>query len=206
MFLFETNLATEVTDEAHNTPAGDHWTLSVQFIRSNESLLSDGINIPIVFLPTGEIDFTRTSADNLSIVNAILSPTISLLQDMASESDVELDFWRLINWLYVESYWIMLTAFGQYSPTIYDNTPDSLAPNFSTALSYPPTNNIFVNNTLYEIYSEFTLNTVLPLVGMHPLSARVAPLVREMTSHSTKPFAASMSFIVQSLNQISKRL
>jgi len=179
-FLFHSNLAAEDTDEARNTPAGNHWTLGVQFIRSNESVLSNGTTVPVVFLPTGEIDFTRTSTDDLSTLNTILSPTISLLDELASASGVELDFWRLINWIYVNAYWTILSNLGQYSPTLYYDTVDSdtrvTIPDFSTAIQYPSTNNIFVNNSLYDVYSTFTLYTVFPLLGVSTSPAGVAPL------------------------------
>jgi hypothetical protein len=143
------------TPYSPDPPAGDYWTLNLVAIPQGEYVVNE---FPIVFLPTGEIDMTRTSADDLENATAILSPAQDLLQSL-TEID-NLDVLELTNWLFVSLYWIFLADFGQISPTIYGQGDL----NFSTVYEYPSTNNIFVNETLFEIYYSYMLNFVIPIL------------------------------------------
>src|SRR5579859_2355812 len=116
-------LTVDYINDAPNTPAADHWTLSFQYIFSNESMLSH--DLQVVFLPTGEVDMTQTSAADWAMVNRILSPTIALIRLGGIAQGVDLDFWTLINWLFVSSYWSVLANLGQDRPTIYPPSPRS---------------------------------------------------------------------------------
>lgn len=115
--------------------------------------------IPISFLPTGDIDYTHTSLSDLNKANQILAPTIQLVQTLLPT----LDIWKFINWIFVSWYWIILYDFGQISPTIHkylDNGnhygwPIEVVNISAPATFYPLTNNIFINETLYRIYSSF---------------------------------------------------
>lgn len=85
-----------------------------------------------------------------------------------------IDYWRLINWLFVSWYWIFLSDFGHNAPTTYVYVKPSnifsnayyVTPDFATATQYPPTNNIFYNDTLFEIYSDYLVNTLYPLAPL----------------------------------------
>jgi hypothetical protein len=94
---------------------------------------------------------TRTSLTELDSATSLLAPAISLLQARVNQT---FDIWELFNWIFVSFYWCFLADFGQINPTIlYPQT------------TFPPTNNIFINQSLFEIYSSYLRNTILPLLG-----------------------------------------
>src|SRR5947207_1156160 len=70
---------------------------------------------------------------------------------------------RLLNWLFVTDYWIQLSALVHTAPTLYSVTLRG-RPNFSHPTIYPSTNNIFVNETLFQIHSSYLQETILPLI------------------------------------------
>jgi hypothetical protein len=144
-----------------NTPAGDSWNLYLGYTPANafnESL------IPITFLPTGEIDLKSTSNQSLDTANALLAPTINAMR--LAMGDPEFDFWNFANWLVVSYYWLFLSNFGQTSPTYYNFTSEDL-PNLLAPVFYSSTNNIFVNSTLFSIYSSY-LTDLFSFVGLPP--------------------------------------
>jgi hypothetical protein len=149
-----------------NTPAADFWTLYIFYIRQNATLPYQEIAIPIVFLPTGDIDFTRTNPNDYILANNLLQPTITLLQTAINPT---FDIWRLLNWLFVSFYWTILADLGQIAPTTYNLTyfiegsPVGIANSSQPQQFFPSTNNIFVNETLFEIYSAYVRDTLLPL-------------------------------------------
>ena len=67
------------------------------------------------------------------------------------------DFWKLFNWLFVGHYWALLADLGQVAPTAYDLT---IAGN-PQPITY---NNVFINETLYKIYSNYISETIGPLI------------------------------------------
>ena len=159
-----------------NTMASDSWIVLFQYTRNNETTPS---TIPIYFLPTGEIDTTRTSESELSAVETILAPGLKLLNQTALQQGVKVDFWKLVNFIFVEYHWLMLANLGQISPTIYAPIAFPAAPewyrvNFTQVRSYPPINNIFINETLFEIYTNYLRDPILPLLN-YP-SPEFAPL------------------------------
>ena len=117
-----------------------------------------------MFLSTGEIDTNRTLIKDLNFANTLLADSILLVRSFASQ---EIDFWKLINWFVVSFYWLSLYELGQIEPTTY--TPQTLIdvgvciPDFTQPTFYSPTNNIFVNNTLFQIYSEYFRTTIFPI-------------------------------------------
>ena len=121
----------------------------------------------INFLPTGEIDFLGTSPGDLMAVNEIMLPVMRALQNTSDIIGLDLDLWKIINWFVVSSYWTILADLGQISPTY---TPLSSRlynrDDLSTAIRHPSTNNIFANETLFNIYSDHLLSTVLPLLNI----------------------------------------
>lgn len=150
---------------AHNTPANDKWILFIQFRRTNETFTT---TIPIYFHPTGDIDFSKTSQVDFNLANRLMFPASFPLTVAAAENNVTLDFWKLLNWLYISFYWTVLADFGQISPTISNPRSGGLLSfkDFSTSTTYPSTNNIFVNNTLFTIYSSYMFATILPMLNI----------------------------------------
>jgi hypothetical protein len=146
-----------------NTPAGDYWILYLSF--SPQDALFEH-RIPIAFLPTGEIDLAHTAPDNLTRANDLLAPTVQLIQEILQVT--AFDIWRFFNWVFVINYWALLADLGQIAPTAYDVT----IPNSPQPVPFPSTNNIFVNATLFQIYSAYFNTTLSPLVqsasGPHP--------------------------------------
>jgi hypothetical protein len=149
--------------EPANTPADDHWWASLTYKFSNSSQFEKPVNIS--FLPTGELDLQRTSQNDLTLANALLAPTIDLLH---SQTTHEFDFWKLMNWLLVSTHWTFLYGLGQTTPTTYPPRMDGYSPlpDFSNPTSYPDTNNIFVNSTLFQIYSTYLRETLSPLLNL----------------------------------------
>jgi hypothetical protein len=123
------------------------------------------IRPPITFPPNGGIDQSHTV---LQQANIILQPSTEILQELVDPSS---DIWRLINWGFVTIYWMILVDFGQIAPSIYSYSDISSAglgspigiPHVSTvATIYPPANNIFINNLLFQNYFSYLQDTLLP--------------------------------------------
>ena len=121
--------------------------------------------IAITFLPTGEID-QSTSTQSLDTANAILAPSITAMR--LEIGDPEFDFWQFMNWIVVSYYWLFLYDFGQTSPTYYDFSDYEGIPNFSVPVFYSSTNNIFVNSTLFSIYSSYLTDLLSLMPGLRP--------------------------------------
>jgi hypothetical protein len=148
---------------AGGTPANGTWIMSVNYL--NQSSVQ-GNAMRIAFLPTGQIDTTVTSPSDLSAANAVLAPTIQLVQQFANASNIpNFNFWELMNWMFVSQYWALLADFGQLSPTTFTYNASTGTVISYNPVSYPSTYNIFVNDTLFDIYYSYLLNTVLPLFG-----------------------------------------
>lgn len=96
----------------------------------------------IWFSRTGEM--IQTSPVDFDEINQILG----LVGKQA------LDFWDILNWIFVSQYWISLYDLGQIADDISDGySPDSNGNIF---------NNIFINDTLFEIYSSVLNDTLIP--------------------------------------------
>lgn len=70
----------------------------------------------------------------------------------------------------VSIYWILLADFGQIAPTIYPYLQSPIwqgYPSYLTPTQYPPTNNIFYNETLFKNYSSYLNETILPLFNSY---------------------------------------
>lgn len=113
-----------------------------------------------------EIDSTRTSMQNLVDASNLLSPSISLIQEATGSEIFDIfDFLKLLNWLVVSYYWLFLYDFGQLAPLQY-NVTGGIFPIFAQPYVFSSTNNIFVNETLFEIYSSYLRNTLFPYLKM----------------------------------------
>ena len=64
-----------------------------------------------------------------------------------------LDFWDILNWIFVSQYWISLYDLGQIADFSDDYSLDSNSNIF---------NNIFINDTLFEIYSSVLNDILIP--------------------------------------------
>lgn len=145
--------------------AANGWTLNVTYLATGSITPS---SYQIVYLPTGEID---TNSSDLDAANTLLAPSIAVVRLITEDSSFNI--WKLINWVWVSYYWTFLYNFGEIAPTTYGYAslpPGSDfaafgSPNFSQPIIYPPTNNIFYNETLFEIYSDYLRNTLYPLYG-----------------------------------------
>jgi len=129
----------------------------------------------ITFLPSGQV-LSSTPALFLSQVNVVLAPTISYIQGLATAAGVtNFNFWELMNWLFVSQYWLLLLDFGQIAPSTFQYTTSGDLLNYGP-VRYSATNNIFVNDTLFEAYNSYLRDTVLPLftytlADFYPLNA-----------------------------------
>ena len=101
------------------------------------------------FFANGSVDLTRTSTTDLNNIESLFQLAVTKL---ASQTTQTYDFWTLINWIYVSYYWTVLFDLGQVAPTI-NNAP------------FLPTNNIFVNQSLFDIYSAYLRGTVYPILN-----------------------------------------
>ena len=152
----------EFQGEEANTPANDHWIMTISYTKNNET---SARFLNITFLSTGRIDFERTSQIDYDLANSLLEPTTSLLETSIGQN---LDFWELMNWLFVSIYWTYLADLGQVRPTTYIREREQYGlaiVDFSKPTSYPLTNNIFINDTLFDIYSSYLRTVVLPFLN-----------------------------------------
>jgi hypothetical protein len=155
----------------------DRWTLNIYYTKFNDSTQYSYI---ITFNSDGSVD---EQLSNLTAANELLAPTIAAVNLRAG---TRVDIWRLTNWFMVSLYWTFLYQFGDIAPTRYnqDTVQNALfsgqislsglgSPNFSSPISYLPTNNIFWNDTLFQIYSDYAINTLLPLVPVVGASFKI---------------------------------
>jgi hypothetical protein len=156
-----------------NTPADDHWTLRIA--STNLNALTPNYTF-ITFLPNGTIDTSRTPQSDIENVNALLSPAVSALKAQLTQS-VDFDILSLLNWVFVSFYWTFLFDLGQTTPTL-----------LHVDTVYSSTNNIFVNETLFEIYSSYLRNTVVPILAA-TVSFSGSPLPPTFSNISSENFA-----------------
>jgi hypothetical protein len=98
----------------------------------------------------------------LARANTLLTPTIKLLRSVSG--DQNFDIRRLLNFWFMSYHWLMLLDFGLDAPTVFIGDPAQSIPDFSQPIVYLPTNNLFVNDSLFQIYSSYIHNTLVPLV------------------------------------------
>ena len=142
-----------------NSPAGESWTLYLVYIFQNDTKEQ---YIPISYIPTGEIDMQHTSAADIDKANLLLSPTIELLA--LASGNTSFDGLQLLNWFFVTYYWCNLYALGHISPAASTVVQSQEGFNYSFPFIYNSTNNIFENDTLFEIYSSYLRHTIIPLL------------------------------------------
>ena len=116
----------------------------------------------ISFLPTGEIDLSRTTKADLNTANTILAPSINQLQNLTGSTD-RFDFWKFISWIVVSNHWLLLYDFGQVAPTYSDI--GLISDTLTQLQNFTSTNNIFINNTLFENFAVYLEEAPLKIVN-----------------------------------------
>ena len=81
--------------------------------------------------------------------------------------------WQLLNWVFVVQYWSLLYDVGQIQPTLYPRL--SVNPSFSQETEYSDSNNIFVNDTLFEIFTSYFRGIIIPLINVVNLDGITYP-------------------------------
>jgi len=182
---FSLNIDTGNMEGAHNSPANDSWTLLFQFTKRNSTIPRI---LHIAFLATGELDHANTKDTDLATANAILKPLTDPLKLLSLTTGMDLDIWRILNFIWIGSYWTILLDLGQISPVTYSQQPTQAfyTDDFSKVRSYAPTNNIFYNDTLFTIYSTYLLKTFAPLMNATAPAAGFAPLTETNRINATE--------------------
>jgi hypothetical protein len=185
----EDSLIIEVDSKGEpNTPANDHWELT--FATTPVDTITPNFTY-ITFLPDGSIDTSRTSQSAINHTNSVLAPALSALEKTTSTT---FDFWKLTNWVFVSFYWTVLADLGQIAPTINDQLT-------GVPRSFPANNNIFINDTLFHIYTLYLQNTVLPILNA---SASVFQPFNNLTPENS--LKAVDSTFIRSYNCIERHL
>jgi len=112
----------------------------------------------IAFLPNGNVDFESTLPGDYETVSLLLLPTTEWLQEELGINAYTLD---LLNWMFVSYYWVLLADFGQTAPTTHGLTA---AEGFEVSYEFSAKNNIFVNDTLFQIYYSYMQSVVVPII------------------------------------------
>jgi len=138
----------------------DFWTLYLKYSSVGNS---NQTTLQISFLPTGEIDYTRTSSSDLISATSLISPIIAQLGP-------NIDPWKFLNWFVVSFYWLFLLDVGQSFPTTYTTKPQDIVvleiPNFLSPVTHTSRNNILLNSTLRQGYATFMNDSILPFLNL----------------------------------------
>jgi hypothetical protein len=123
------------------------------------------ISLEIAFLPTGD----AIPSSDLDEANTVLATVIEAVRLFLH--DPTFDVWKSLNWVFVSYHWIILHNVGQIAPTSYKGAASGTGfvgigtPNFTAPIQYPPSNNIFYNETLFTIYSDYFTDILVPLLA-----------------------------------------
>src|SRR5262249_1601771 len=93
----------------------------------------------------------------------LLAPSIESISNATGTTSF--DFWKFMNWVCVSQYWLTLYDLGQVRPVLFANPLEGES-QFSQPVIFPSTNNIFLNASLFEIYSSWLPDVVLPVVQL----------------------------------------
>jgi hypothetical protein len=138
---------------------------------------------------------------NLEMANSLLAESISLIRTYTGIPI--LDLWQLINWIMVSYYWILLADFGQTAPTYYQYSLLEL-PDFNYPIPYTSRNNIFVNDTLFNIYSTYLRDVIFPYIRTREAGILLLPEFLPLGGNNTleptpKSFLRSYSCVIRQL-------
>lgn len=172
------------SDGTLNSPALGNWTISIINKKTNQ-------NTPVAFLPTGEVDNTKTPVVNLS----------AFLGTFPAADETE--FWTMINWIFVSLFWTTLYDVGQIQPTCYGPIPDNATNQFFfNPQSLPSTYNIFDNEELFSSYSAFLRNNVLTLPDLNYTLPAFQPInATNQLQEQSITFLRSYSCTLRTLKQ-----
>jgi hypothetical protein len=141
------------------------WSLNITCSKKDDPT-------PETYTITFNADGTVDPSSDILNATALLAPSIAAVKLLFPDN---IDFWQILNWYYVSFYWTVLYQFGDITPTMYQQNNDTSSyiglvtlygmgsPNFSAPINFPPTNNIFWNDTLFQMYSGYLRSTLLPL-------------------------------------------
>ena len=102
--------------------------------------------VNLTFLPNGTIDTARTSTNDLEEASIVFIPSTLTPANIST-------FWTKVNWIYVSLFWTILYDLGQIAPTFSNQSVSTLLPS---------TNNIFIDASLFDTYSQVLQNSILP--------------------------------------------
>lgn len=171
----------------NNSIAGNFWSLYLIYTYENEVQPK---TTSITFLPTGEIDLTRTSPEDLNLANSVIAPTLQYMQT-ATQNET-FDIWTFLNFLVVSYYWVFLADFGHVAPTSYQLTPDGDNDFSQPGFLYPTTNNLFINETLFEIYGNYLRTVILPFLQLSAPNLTLPAFLPITASNSLQPIDAAI--------------
>ena len=145
------------------SPAEGKWALEIMYETQNQSF-NEPAFITIYFNLTGEID-PSTSPSALDLASRII-PEMRFPVNLEPPQT-----WKLINWVFVSNFWLTLYDVGQINSTLYrlfghyyvlDNGEYL---DLSSPVAHESRNNIFVNNELFQIYSTYLREVIIPAIG-----------------------------------------
>lgn len=158
-----------------NTPGNDEWEMDLWVTSVNASgSYSQGTGI--YYTPAGEIDTERT--DIPYIVSILLPDEVG--QQNATE--IVLSLLSFVNWVVVSGYWLALYDAGQLTAVVYGSVWDEYSaadtPNLSDFIKTTSRYNIFVNQSLFQTFSDYMLQNVLTTATNLPngISPQFLPL------------------------------
>jgi hypothetical protein len=102
--------------------------------------------VNLTFFPNGTIDTARTSTNDLEEASIVFIPSTPTPANIST-------FWTKVNWIYVSLFWTILYDLGQIAPTFSNQSVSTLLPS---------TNNIFIDASLFDTYSQVLQNVILP--------------------------------------------
>jgi hypothetical protein len=180
-----------------NTPADDHWAIQFAYTPLGDWQETSFL---ISFLPTGEIDWSRTTKADLKTANTILAPSINQLQILTGSTD-SFGFWKFISWIVISNHWLLLYDFGQVAPTYSDIDLIS----YNQPQNFASTNNIFINNTLFENFAAYLEEVPLQILNNYLNGTRLPnPQFVALDDHnSLQPFETT---ILRSYSCVERRL
>ncbi len=131
-----------------NGPQGS-FNLQFTYVLGNQSTSNSTYSTWLRFLATGEMDTSSPfNSVNNTNTSRILAPA------MAHSGLTAPEFWELIGRFFSILYWLYLADLGQVSAinNDYADVFQSYAP---ASIVYSATNNIFVNQSLYQNYLKY---------------------------------------------------
>jgi hypothetical protein len=145
-------ISIETNDYLGNNPANGTWTLLISIL----DIVGVEQNFAINVNSTGGYDLAvDLGANQTTLLNVFCNAILGTFQYgqevVVSNINTTDDLLRLFIWMFVSQFWITLYDVGQIVPV-----------NSLNGKSLPSTNNIFINDTLFQIHSSYLINNVIP--------------------------------------------